>query len=101
MNVPTQPLLFVAVMFDPSVHYGHSQFDFIMSHAEEKFDDKFFEEYHRIVPKGPLWDECMLAYEFFYNVVMLYHVDEETFKLDMHTKADQVKAMLQSQFGAA
>ncbi|XP_070179634.1 fructosamine-3-kinase-like [Littorina saxatilis] len=87
------------VLFDPSVQYAHSQFELILSHTEEKFDDKFFEEYHRIVPKGPLWDECMLVYELFYNIVMLYHVDDEKYKTGIHAKADQVKQMLQSHFG--
>ena len=87
-------------MFDPSVQYAHSQFDLILSDMEEKFDDKFFEEYHRFVPKGPLWDECMLVYELFYNVVMLYHVEDGKYKEGTHVACEKVKEMLQSQFGA-
>lgn len=88
------------VIFDPSVWYGHNQLDLIIPHCEETFHKDFYEEYHRIIPKGPLWDECMLAYELFYNVVMLYHVEDKKMKCDMHRKADLVKEMLCKQFGA-
>jgi hypothetical protein len=93
-------LLSFPVVFDPSVLYGHSQLDLIIPHCEDKFDARFYEEYHRIIPKGPSWDECMLVYELFYNVVMLNHVDEERLKVGTHTKADKVKEMLCRQFGA-
>ncbi|KAL8559603.1 hypothetical protein ACOMHN_008314 [Nucella lapillus] len=88
------------VLFDPSVQYAHSQFDLLLSHAEDPFDDRFFEAYHSIMPRGPFWDECMLVYEFFYNVVMLYFVDEEKFKTALYPTLDSVKDMLKNRFGA-
>lgn len=87
------------VLFDPSVQYAHSQFDLLLSHMEETFDDRFFEEYHKIIPKDASWDRVMLVYKLFYHIVMWYHVDEDKFRAGAHSSADQVTEILQKEFG--
>lgn len=89
------------VLYDPSVQYGHSQFDLILSHMETKFDDKFFEEYHKILPKDDTWERVMLVYELFYNVAMWYHVDEAQFRSGTHSSAERVREMLQKTYGVS
>nr|KAG5712776.1 hypothetical protein BaRGS_007373 [Batillaria attramentaria] len=70
------------VLFDPSVQYADSQFDFVLSCMEDKFDDKFFKEYHKIVPRDARWDQTMLVYELFYNVVMWYHINDDKYRTE-------------------
>lgn len=85
----------ISVLFDPSVMYGHSQFDLILSHMEAQFEDTFFEEYHKIIPRGPHWDNCLKVYEFFYHLVSWYHIGEESCKTLTLQAADSVKEMIE------
>ncbi|XP_025105573.1 fructosamine-3-kinase-like [Pomacea canaliculata] len=86
------------VVFDPSVLYGHCQFDLILSYLEEAFDEQFFQEYHKIIPKSSRCNDFLLVYEFFYHAVMWYHIDDVKYQCSTHSSADRVKDMLQKQY---
>lgn len=91
-------LFFFSVVFDPSVLYGHCQFDLILSYLEEAFDEQFFQEYHKIIPKSSRCNDFLLVYEFFYHAVMWYHIDDVKYQCSTHSSADRVKDMLQKQY---
>lgn len=46
-----------AVVFDPSVYYGHREMDLGMSKLFGGFDEKFYDAYHEEYPLEPGWEE--------------------------------------------
>ncbi|KAJ5216924.1 hypothetical protein N7468_009932 [Penicillium chermesinum] len=57
------------VVYDPSAVYGHSEYELGIMHMFGGFGSKFFEQYHRIVPKT----EPVEEYEDRIRLYELYH----------------------------
>jgi len=60
--------LFLAVIFDPGVFYGHAEFDFGISTMFGGFSHHFFDAYHRIIPAAPGWEQRREVYELFHHL---------------------------------
>ncbi|XP_046545144.1 fructosamine-3-kinase-like [Haliotis rubra] len=85
-----------AVVFDPSVNYAHSEFDLIIAKTEGGFHDDFFTSYYNILPKAKGFEDRVLVYELFYNVVMWYHVPEGQAREATIKSLDQVKELIKN-----
>ena len=42
-----------AVVFDPASFYGHHEFDLAITRMFGGFDGKFYNAYHKLIPKSP------------------------------------------------
>lgn len=53
------------VLFDPACYYGHHEAEFGMSWCME-LSELFFEEYHKLIPKAPLFDRRRSLYQLYH-----------------------------------
>ncbi|XP_068224688.1 ketosamine-3-kinase-like isoform X2 [Palaemon carinicauda] len=56
------------VIFDPASFYGHHEFDLAIAGMFGGFSRRFWDEYHKVIPKAPGWNERHKLYQLFHNL---------------------------------
>ncbi|CEL99260.1 unnamed protein product [Vitrella brassicaformis CCMP3155] len=51
--------------FDPASFFGHHEFDLALAYMFGGFRDEFYQEYHRAIPRAPLFESRQLIYQLY------------------------------------
>lgn len=54
------------VLFDPATYYGHSEAELSIMNMFGGFSSTFWKEYHKSIPKAPMFEERMQLYELYH-----------------------------------
>ena len=54
------------MIFDPASYYGHHEFELAIAGMFGGFSSAFYEEYHRLIPKAPGFNNRHELYKLFH-----------------------------------